>query len=123
MTGGDKAQGRQVSVDEVMNRVLAAEHDARLAVAECRAEAARIVAEADARARALAGRSEARIKVAHRIADGAIGRALAELAQVPLASGPDEEPKTAAGGDAASVPQPLARAIRSLADEIIGGAA
>jgi hypothetical protein len=122
MIGGDKAQDRAVSVDEVMNRVLVAERDARLAVAECRAEAARIVAEAETRARALAGRSEARIKAAHRIADEAIGRALAELAQVPLVFDPDGEPAAGAGGDEASVPQPLTRAIRALAAEIIGEA-
>jgi hypothetical protein len=113
MIGGDKAQDRSVSVDEIMNRVLAAEHDARLAVAE-------FVAEAETRARALAGRSEARIKAAHRIADAAIDRALVELAQVPPAFGADGEPTIAAGGDPLSVPQPLARAIRALADEIIG---
>jgi hypothetical protein len=118
MTSGDKSHGRPTAVDEAMNQVLAAERDARLVVAECRAEAARLIAEAEMRARALAGRSEARIKAAHRIADAAIARALAELAEVPPGSWLEVE----AEGEAAAVPEPLARALETLVGEILGGA-
>ena len=45
MSQTDSAQVGPGGVDEAMNRVLAAERDARLAVAECRAEASRLVAE------------------------------------------------------------------------------
>jgi hypothetical protein len=126
MTSGDKSQARHASVDEAMNRVLAAERDARLAVAECRAEAARIVAEAETRARALAGRSEARIKAAHRIADAAIARALAELAEVPSDPGLDvgsEGAPRSIPDDSTLIPEPLAQAVEVLAGEILGGAA
>lgn len=125
MTSGDKSQAKQASVDEAMNRVLAAERDARLAVAECRAEAARIVAQAEARARALSGRGEARIKAAHRIADAAIARALAELAEVPPDPGLDLGSKGASRGgpgEGADMPEALARAVERLAGEILGGA-
>jgi regulator of protease activity HflC (stomatin/prohibitin superfamily) len=119
MIGGDKTRSGQPAVDEAMNHVLAAERDARQAVAECRAEAARLVAEAEARARALAGRSEARIKLAHRVADAAIARALAELAEVPPVSDLDR----AAEGDldrAAAIPEPLASSLETLVTEILG---
>ncbi len=125
MTSGDKAQVGQVSVDEAMNRVLAAERDARLAVAECRAEAARIIAQAEGRARALSGRSEARIKSAHRIADAAVARALSELAEVPPDPGIDVGPEGLSGDvshDGATIPEPLARALETLVGEILGGA-
>jgi regulator of protease activity HflC (stomatin/prohibitin superfamily) len=119
MIGGDKTRSGQPAVDEAMNRVLAAERDARQAVAECRAEAARLVAEAEARARALGGRSEARIRLAHRVADTAIARALAELAEVPPVSDLDR----AAEGDpdrGAAIPEPLARSLETLVTEILG---
>ncbi len=119
MTSSDKSQGGQTAVDEAMNRVLAAERDARLAVAECRAEAARIVALAETRARALSGRSEARIKAAHRIADAAIARALADLAEVPAGADLDEPTQGAPHGVAA-IPEALAKAVETLAGEILG---
>jgi len=112
-------------VDEAMNRVLAAERDARLAVAECRAEAARIIAQAETRARALAGRSEARIKAAHRIADAAIARALGELAGVPPGSWLETQAEGTPGaglGEVAGALGPLDRALETLVGEILGGA-
>jgi hypothetical protein len=123
MTRVDKTRGQTVSVDEVMNRVLAAERDARLAVAECRAEAARIVAQAETRARALSGRSEARIKAAHRVADAAIARALAELTGMPPDPGLDAGLEDAPGGvpgNVGAIPEPLARALENLVGEILG---
>ena len=73
------------SVDRAMNRVLLAEQEARDAVEQCRAEAARIIAEAEERARGFSQRAERRIKLAHRIADRAVERALQGL------SGSDSE--------------------------------
>jgi regulator of protease activity HflC (stomatin/prohibitin superfamily) len=119
MTSDDKTQVGQGTADAAMNRVLAAERDARLAVAECRAEAARLIAVAEAHARALASRSERHIKTAHRLADAAIARALAELAQTPL---PDQGPVLVqTPGQPAAIPAPLAEAVAVLADEILGG--
>jgi regulator of protease activity HflC (stomatin/prohibitin superfamily) len=122
MTSGDTTQVGPVAADEAMNRVLAAERDARLAVAECRAEAARLVAVAEARARALASRSEAHIKTAHRRADAAIARVLADLAQTPL---PDQAEGSRGGteqgsGATTAIAPPLAKALVALADEILG---
>jgi regulator of protease activity HflC (stomatin/prohibitin superfamily) len=126
MTSGDKTQVGQVSADEAMNRVLAAERDARLAVAECRAEAARLIAAAEARARALAGLSEAHIKAAQRLADAAIARALADLAQTPLPD-QDQAADQGSGGAADRGPEapgaisaPLAQALEALVGEILG---
>ena len=121
MTSGDTTPDRQVSADEAMNRVLAAERDARLAVAECHAEAARLIAAAEARARALASLSETHIKTAHRLADAAIARALAELAHTPLpdqSSGPDRAPD-----QHPALSAPLAQALEALVGEILGDGA
>lgn len=119
MTNSDKSQAGQTAVDQAMNLVLAAERDARLAVDECRAEAARIIAHAETRARALSGRSEARIKAAHRIANAAIARALADLAEVPAGVELDEPVEGAPHG-AAAIPEPLAKAVETLVAEILG---
>jgi regulator of protease activity HflC (stomatin/prohibitin superfamily) len=121
MNTDDRKQPLSESVDEAMNRVLAAERDARLAVAECRAEAARLIAAAEAQARALAGRSEARIKLAQRIADGAIARALAELSEVPPVADLTGTLRDAASS--ADRAEHLTRAIDTLIEEILGGAA
>ncbi len=117
MSSDDRQAGTTASVDQAMNRILAAERDARLAVAECRAEAARRVAEAERRARALAGRSEAHIKAARRRADAAIERALGELAEVPLVAMPEGAPVPGSEGE---VPPALAQAIEALVAEILG---
>ena len=117
MSQTDSAQVGPGGVDEAMNRVLAAERDARLAVAECRAEASRLVAEAERRARALAGRSEAHIKLAQRRADAAIAQAVAGLADV----GPG--PVSGAGAvqaGSANAQEPPASAVETLIDEILG---
>ena len=119
MSQTDIAQVGPDGVDEAMNRVLAAERDARLAVAECRAEASRLVAEAESRARGLAGRSEAHIKFAHRLADAAIAQAIAGLAEV----GPGTASGTrVARSDSKVAPEPLTSAVEALMDEILGGA-
>jgi regulator of protease activity HflC (stomatin/prohibitin superfamily) len=118
MTSGDTTQARVLTADEAMNRVLAAERDARLAVAECQAEAARLIAAAESRARALASLSEAHIRTAHQRADAAIAHALAELAQTPLpdqAAGKEAGHETGAAGGA-----PLAEILDVLVAEILG---
>jgi hypothetical protein len=117
MSGDHTQSSATATVDEAMNRVLAAERDARLAVAECRAEAARIIAAAERRARALAGRSEAHIKAAHRRADAAIENALADLVEVPPVAMPDGAPAPRSEGEA---PPALAQAIGALVAEILG---
>jgi hypothetical protein len=121
MTSADTTQVGALTADEAMNRVLAAERDARLAVAECRAEAARLVATAESRARALASRSEAHIKTAHRRADSAIAHALAELAQTPF---PDQAAGEDAGQELGTADAaPLAEILDILVDEILGAGA
>lgn len=118
MTSVDTTQVGALTADEAMNRVLAAERDARLAVAECRAEAARLIAAAESQARTLASRSEAHIKTAHRRADAAIARALAELARTPLpdqGTGNDAD-HTKATADGAA----LAKVLDVLVNEILG---
>jgi hypothetical protein len=121
MTSGDTTQAGTLTADEAMNRVLAAERDARLAVAECRAEAARLIATAESQARALASLSEAHIKTAHRRADAAIARALAELAQTPL---PDQAAGEDAGHETGTADAaPLAEILDVLVDEILGAGA
>jgi hypothetical protein len=118
MTNDDKTQAGQGTADKAMNRVLAAERDARLAVAECRAEAARLIAAAEARARALASLSETHIKTAHRLADAAIARALAELVQTPL---PDQSPGSDQAPDhPATTPAHLPLVLEALVGEILG---
>jgi hypothetical protein len=121
MTSGDTFPVGTLTADEAMNRVLAAERDARLRVAECRAEAARLIATAESRARALASRSEAHIKTAHRRADAAIAHALAELAQTPL---PDQAVGEDAGHETGTADgAPLAEILDVLVDEILGAGA
>ena len=118
MTSADTTQVGALTADEAMNRVLAAERDARLAVAECQAEAARLIAAAESRARALASLSEAHIRTAHQRADVAIARALAELAQTPL---PDQAAGENAGHQAGTADRaPLAEILDVLVDEILG---
>ncbi|MCG6940250.1 MAG: hypothetical protein LJE69_03245 [Thiohalocapsa sp.] len=98
------AEGR--GLDAAFNRVLAAEAEARDAIARCREQAAARVAAAEREARAIAQRAERRIQVAHRIADRGIERGLAELA----VSG-DE----AAAGPAPDAAAPDAAALDALA--------
>jgi hypothetical protein len=98
-------------VDSAFNRVLAAEAEAREALARCRQEAAGRVSAAEREARAIAGRAERRIQAAHRIADRGIARGLAGLAAGDArdAGGP--------GPDSAAVNALVA----SLAAELTGG--
>ena len=100
------------SVDEAINRVLAAERDARETLEQCRSEATRIIADSEERARRISSRAEKRIKAAHRIADGAVERALAEL------RGNIENGR--AGRDSNGDRDRMDRAVASLVDEIIG---
>ena len=67
------------AVDRVMSQVLEAEEEAWKAVEQCRAQAARIVADAEENVRRIARRTERRIKQTHRIADLAVDRALQKL--------------------------------------------
>lgn len=99
------------SVDRAINQVLAAEREAREAVEHCRTRAARVVAEAEERARAVAKRTESRIKTAHRIADMAVERALEELL--------GKTPRAAVGAKRSPGTTGSDRALEILADEII----
>jgi hypothetical protein len=102
------------SVDRAINQVLAAEREAREAVEECRARAAQMVAEAEDRARAVAKRTERRIKAAHRIADMAVERALKELlGKAPRAVVAERRTSGTKGSE---------QAVEVLADEIIDAA-
>ena len=103
------------SVDRAMNQVLLAEQEARDAVEQCRAEAARIRAEAEERARRIAQGAERRIRLAHRIADRAVARAQQRL------RGPDS-------GSGLAIPTRearalLERAVDALVEEILDGPA
>jgi vacuolar-type H+-ATPase subunit H len=98
-------------VDGVMNEVLMAEQEARAAVDQCRAQAARIVAEAEGRARRIGQRNERRIRLTHRIADRAVERALREL-RGPQSGQAPEIPE----GEAAEL---LYRAVDALVEEIL----
>ncbi len=111
---GKPSSGDARQVDAAFNRVLAAEAEARARVEECRREAAAMVTAAEERVRRLVQRTEARILLAHRLADAGVARELGALrAREP--SGGDEEPDGAARAQ-------LDLAIFSLADEIIGHA-
>jgi F0F1-type ATP synthase membrane subunit b/b' len=99
------------SVDRAINQVLTAEREAREAVEQCRARAAQVVAEAEDRARAVAKRTERRIKQAHRIADMAVERALKELL--------GKAPRAVVGASRSPGAKGSDRAVAVLADEII----
>ena len=112
MAAGDRA-GVSDSVDQAMNQVLAAEREARDVVERCRAEAVRILAAAEERARRIAQRTERRIQLAHRIADQSLEHALREL------RGPRSGPEPA-------MPEAVVRALQDravddLVAEILGG--
>ena len=100
------------SVDEVINQVLNAEHEARERVANCRAEAERIRTAAEERARAVAVRTEQRIQATHRIADQAVERVLAELR--------DRASRRADWSQDSDYREHLDRALDTLVDEMIG---
>jgi cell division septum initiation protein DivIVA len=103
------AKGSDLSVDEVFNRVLAAEQEAREAVAACRLEADAIIARGEREARRIARRADRRMRNAHTIVDRSIERALAEL-QRP----------SAAGVDAAPDPELVSEVTARLARELTG---
>ncbi|MEA3278390.1 MAG: hypothetical protein U9Q81_24465 [Pseudomonadota bacterium] len=100
------------SVDQAMNRVLAAEREAVEAVERCRMEAARILTDAEEQARRVSRRVDERIKAANRIADKSVEGSLREI----LGS----EPEAAASG--ARDIERLDRAVHALVSEIIGSA-
>jgi cell division septum initiation protein DivIVA len=102
-------KGSDLSVDEVFNRVLAAEQEAREAVAACRLEADAIIARGEREARRIARRADRRMRNAHAIVDRSIERALAEL-QRPAA----------AGTDAAPDPELVSEVAARLARELMG---
>lgn len=99
-------------LDQAFNRILAAEAEARAAVADCHTEAARLLGEAEADARRIAERTDQRLKLVHGIADRAVSQALAELPQ--LTDGPPADSL-----DAASLER-LQATVEQLVDEIIG---
>jgi hypothetical protein len=107
-----RGSGDSAPVDLAMNQVLAAERDAREAVAACRQEAQRILEAAEERVLRISRRAERRVKVAHRVADAAVDRALLGLGREKggRPAGPAGEV-----GDGS-----LDRAIDRLVDEILG---
>jgi regulator of protease activity HflC (stomatin/prohibitin superfamily) len=109
MSDGTKAP--ELSVDAVFNRVLAAEQEARDAVAACRREADEIVAQAERDARRIARRGDHRIRKGHAIADRSIARALADL-HGPAAARADLAP------DLAPDPELVAELTARLAREL-----
>jgi hypothetical protein len=100
------------SVDEAMNRVLLAEREARAVVEQCRAEAVRIVTAAEDRARSLANRTDQRVKMARRIAERRVEKALLELRDSTLLL-KEQRGKSELG-------ERLERALEALANEVIG---
>jgi hypothetical protein len=100
-------------VDRAVNRVLTAEREAEEAVARCRREAARITCAAEHEAQRLAERTEQRVKLAQRIADLAVERAVAQL----------HAQKSAAGATLAEaeVGDLLERTVGALVEEILSG--
>ena len=103
------------SVDRAMNQVLLAEQEACDAVEQCRAEAARILAEAEERVRRIGEGAERRIRLAHRIADRAVERAQQGL------RGPDAGPESEISAREAR--ELVDRAVDLLVDEILDGPA
>ena len=101
------------AVDRVMNQVLEAEEEARKAVEQCRAQATRIVADAEENVRRIARRTERRIKQTNRIADLAVDRALHKL-YISESGQATKTPKR----EAATM---LDRVVDVLVDEILGG--
>jgi hypothetical protein len=99
-------------IDAAFNRVLAAEAEARGALARCRQEAADRVRAAEGEARAIARRAERRIQAANRIADHGIERGLVGLAAAAPrdTDGPGPEPER------------VSALVASLAAELTGGA-
>lgn len=111
----DHAREQEIlRVDEAMNRVLAAEREAREAVETCRGEAAAVLRRAEETAAAIGRRAERRVRAAHQIADAAVERALAALAGTRPAGG-----ETA---PAAAQVEAVGRAVAALVEEIVGGA-
>lgn len=98
-------------VDAAFNRVLAAEAEARETVEQCKHEAATILAAAEEHARRIASRTDRRMRLAHRIADAQVARALSDLV-APLL------PEAAADLDAETLAR-LDQAITVLVDEIL----
>ncbi len=99
-------------VDQAFNRVLASEAAAREVVEGCRQEATAILAAAEERARRLAKETDRRVRLAHRIADAQVERALSVL----LRSVPADTAEDLSAQSLSS----LERAIATLADEILG---
>jgi hypothetical protein len=107
------------AIDQAINRILAAERDARAGVAQCAAEAEASLAAAQARAERVRVRTEQRVQLVHRIADRCLDLVLADLAAIPI--DPDE--------DGAATPVPtgppdvaMDEAIARLLDEMVGPA-
>lgn len=112
MAAGDRMEDSG-SVDRVMNQVLSAEQEARMAVERCRAEAARILADAEERARRIGHRTERRIRLAHRIADRAVKREQKGLRGSDPGFGPE-----VSAGEAREV---LDGAVDALVEEMLDG--
>lgn len=99
-------------VDLAINQVLAAECDARTLVEACRAEAERILDQAEVRARRIARRTERRVQAAHRIADATVGRTLRHLGE--------DSARGMLGHAAETDEERLGRAVARLVREIVG---
>jgi hypothetical protein len=109
---GEPTRTEAEHVDRAFNLVLAAESEARQRVEACRGEAAALVAAATERARRIADLADRRMRLAHRVADQGVERAVALL----LSGSP------ALGGEPGSGESDgrLERALAALADEILG---
>jgi vacuolar-type H+-ATPase subunit H len=112
MAASGKPSG-DAAVDLAINSILAAEQDARDAVENCRGQAARILAAAEARVREIGQRTERRMKAAHRIADESVARSLGLLGE-----GDSRNVSKTAEGRSSDL---VERAVDSLVDEMLGG--
>ncbi|AGA91015.1 hypothetical protein Thimo_2270 [Thioflavicoccus mobilis 8321] len=105
------------TIDQAINRILAAEREGRADVARCAAEAEGILADAQARAERIRERTEARVQLVHRIADRCLEKVLGELHSLP----PEPDEGTAPLAAASDVPdEVMDDAVARLVDELIG---
>ena len=101
------------SVDRAINRILAAEQEARDAVENCRVEAARILSEAEERVREIDRRAERRMRAAQRIADASVARSIQRLRE----RGSSAVSETDEGRPGS----PVDTAVEALVDEMLDG--
>ena len=110
---GKRHPEQSPTVDEAINRVLAAERVARDAVEQCRRQATLRLDEAQILAKRVAARNERRVRAVQRIADRSVSRALEALVGDRGARPGEPEP------NAAQMVR-LEAAIGVLLDEMVG---